>query len=168
MLASDIASKAYAHWINGEILEAGKLLFECLPNESRPKWAADILRLTIERTEVKSDAIMHILSVAAKPEDWGKAHKAFDDLREATLKLERQKSRSPNQDLLLSHLLLAELVAKVTYNSTQPPDEFDEDSGWWIAICLKDILNRVDDEEFSNKMWCALSAHAFESPISLP
>jgi hypothetical protein len=35
--------------------------------------------------------------------------------------------------LLMEHLVLAELVAKVTYNETNPDDEFDEDSGWWVA-----------------------------------
>jgi hypothetical protein len=38
-----------------------------------------------------------------------------------------------DQETLASLLLLAEMVAKVTYNATDPPDEFDENSGWWIA-----------------------------------
>jgi hypothetical protein len=61
------------------------------------------------------------------------------------------------QALLLRNLLLAELVAKVTYNSTNPPDEFDEDSGWWVAPCLKDILDFVDDEQFSTAAWAVLT-----------
>jgi hypothetical protein len=51
---------------------------------------------------------------------------------------------------------LAELVAKVTYNATDPPDRFDEDSGWWIAACLRDLVDRLGDEEFSEAAWSAL------------
>jgi len=73
-----------------------------------------------------------------------------------TLKLEKAHFRSRSEKLLLPHLLLAELVAKVTYNATNPDDEFDEDSGWWIAVCLKDILDSVSDSAFSEKMWQVL------------
>jgi len=47
-------------------------------------------------------------------------------------------------------------VAKVTYNATNPTDEFDEDSGWWIARCLKDVLELLGDDEFSRSMWTTL------------
>ena len=33
-------------------------------------------------------------------------------------------------------LALAESVAKVTYNATNPPDKFDEDSGWYLGVWL--------------------------------
>ena len=60
------------------------------------------------------------------------------------------------QELLGWLLALAELVAKVTYNATDPQDEFDEDSGWWIAPCLKGFLDSLNDNEFSNVAWSAL------------
>lgn len=159
MPSPDLISEAYSHWKNGEDVETGRLLFERLPNEFRPKWAANILRLVIQRTGTKSDVIAHALSIADHPEDWGKAHQAFDKLRDATLKLERIWWRSPREQLLLSQLLLAELVAKVTYNAIYPVDEFDEDSGWSIPLCLKGVLNRLNDEKFSELMWSALADH---------
>jgi len=148
---------ACSYWRKGQTLEAGKLIFESLPREIRPKWAANIMRLVLKRTGIKSDLIERAISIVNSSNDWGKAHAVFSALRDATLELEQLKTRGPQQTLLLRHLLLAELVAKVTYNSTNPPDEFDEDSGWWIAPCLKDILNFVDDENFSAAMWSALS-----------
>jgi hypothetical protein len=42
---------------------------------------------------------------------------------------------------LLHLLLLAEIAAKVMYNATQPDDPFDEDSGWWLAPCLRELLS---------------------------
>jgi hypothetical protein len=50
---------------------------------------------------------------------------------------------------------LAELTAKVTYNATHPPDEFDEDCGWWIAVYLKRLLDSLHDDSFSQRMWLA-------------
>jgi len=158
MLASDVVSKALSHWRKGQALEAGKLIFESLPVGTRPQWAARILRLVLDRTGVTSQPIERAIGIASSPNDWGKAHDVFSALRVATLELIELKARTPQQTLLLSHFDLAELVAKVTYNSTSPPDEFDEDSGWWIAPCLKDILDLVNDEEFSAAMWLALSA----------
>src|ERR1700728_1903908 len=116
MLTSDTLIKARGHWVEGQPLEAGKLIFESLPSEIRPQWANDTLRSVAQRTGIKSDVIEHVSSVANRSDDWGKAHDAFSAVRDETLKLDRLTARTPQQTLLLRHLLLAELVAKVTYN----------------------------------------------------
>lgn len=67
------------------------------------------------------------------------------------------KTRSPAEKLFLAQLCLAENVAKVVYNATNPPDPFDEDSGWWIAVCLKEILDLLSDGEYAETMWAILS-----------
>jgi hypothetical protein len=62
-------------------------------------------------------------------------------------------------DCLLS---LAELVAKVTYNAAEPPDPFDEDSGWWIAASIRGFVDhRWKDQEFSEAAWSALCCREF-------
>jgi len=149
MATNEILSEARSLWKKGNALDAGKLIFENLPVGTRPQWAARVLRLVVDRTGVKSQPVELAISIANTPNDWGKAHDAFSTLRKATLELERLNPLSPPQALLLELLLLAELVAKVTYNSTNPVNEFDEDSGWWVAPCLKDILDSLDDEKFS-------------------
>ena len=158
MPTNEILSKARSHWKKGQALEAGRLIFESLPLGTRPHWAARVLRQVVERTGVKFQPIESIVGIADCPNDWGKAHDAFSVLRKATLDLEQLKARSPEQALLLNHLMLAELVAKVTYNATSPSDAFDEDSGWWIAPCLKDILDSLSDENFSEAAWSALAS----------
>ena len=95
--------------------------------------------------------------MANNPHDWSKARDLFSALRDATLELDQVRLRTPRQTTLLRHLLLAELVAKVTYNATNPPDEFDEDSGWYIAQSMRDILDSLNDEEFSTVAWSSLS-----------
>ena len=52
---------------------------------------------------------------------------------------------------------LAELVAKVTYNAAEPPDEFDQDSGWWIASELRYFVDLWNDKSFSESAWLALT-----------
>jgi len=150
-------SKARTLWEKGEALDAGKLIFESLPVETRPQWAGRGLRLALDRTGIKSEPIERALAIAMTRNYWGKAHDAFSSLRKATLELDKLKALSHQQELLLSLLVLAELVAKVTYNSTNPSDEFDADSGWWIAPCLRELLDFVNDEEFSMAAWSALS-----------
>jgi hypothetical protein len=157
MSRNEILSEARGLWNKGDALEAGKLIFENLPVGTRPQWAARVLRLVVDRTGVKSQPVEIAISIANSPNDWGKAHDAFSTVRHATLELDRLSALSPQQTLLLELLVLAELVAKVTYNSTNPDDEFDEDSGWWIAPCLKDILDSLNDEKFSAAAWSVLS-----------
>ena len=152
-----LLSEARRLWKDGHALEAGQLIFESLPAETRPRWAARVLRLAVDRTGVQSQAIERAIDIANTPSEWGKAHDAFDSLRDKTLELDQQGALSPEQTLLLEHLCLAELVAKVTYSATNPDDEFDEDSGWWIAPCLKHILDFVNDENFSRAAWGALA-----------
>lgn len=155
MLTRDIVIRARRYWSKGQTLRAGILIFENLPNETRPQWASNILRLAVERNGIKSEVIENVISIANSPDEWGKAHDVFSAVRDKTLQVD-QWGPHPQRTLLQCHLVLAELVAKVTYNATNPPDEFDEDSGWWIAPCLKHILDLVDDEAFSETMWSVL------------
>ena len=153
-------SQASEYWRLGQPLAAGRLIFENLPTEVRPHWASHILSLVIEKTKVKSPPIEYIIEIASRPADWGKAHEAFSLARAVTLELNKTKVKPPHQMLLIQHMGLAELVAKVIYNATNPSDEFDEDSGWWIAVCLKNILDLLDDNEFSRSMWLVVCSGA--------
>jgi hypothetical protein len=72
------------------------------------------------------------------------------------LELETTQGLAKEQESLYDLLSLAELVAKVTYNAADPPDKFDEDSGWWIASCLRGFVDWWKDDEFSKAAWSAL------------
>jgi hypothetical protein len=156
----DYLRRAAEFWKEGQPLEAGKLIFENLPSQTRPKWAAKILRLVLGRSGVDQTPFWMVLHTADHQAMWGNGHRAFSMLRGEVLKLDGLRSRgklASEQVLLAEVLSLAELVAKVTYNATDPPDEFDEDSGWWIAACLRGFVENVwRDEEFSKAAWSAL------------
>jgi hypothetical protein len=109
---------------------------------------------------VRSALFEHVLYIADHPWQWWRGHRAFDKLRESVLWLETQRDflgfLTKKQELLESLLDLAELVAKVTYNATGPPDPFDEDAGWRIAGQLRGFVEWFDDEGFSEEAWSAL------------
>jgi hypothetical protein len=180
-----LVERAAEFWRRGAPYEAGQVIFENLPNEVRPKWAARILRLVLTRSGVqpshfegvrpkwaarvlrsvlaaigvRSMLFEHVLHIADHPWQWGRGHRVFDKLRDSLLWLETQREMlglTKKQKLLESLLDLAELVAKVTYNATDPPDPFDEDAGWRIAAQLRAFVERFDDEEFSEAAWSAL------------
>ena len=71
-----------------------------------------------------------------------------------------KKHHLTKEDELMGHVLcLAELVSKVAYNATNPPDEFDEDSGWWIVVCLREFIDNFwHDEEFAKAAWSTVSS----------
>lgn len=150
---------AREYWKGGQPVEAGRLIHDNLPAEARPAWAARILRLVLDRSGAERSHFERILYTADHPRQWANGHRCFDLLRGETLKCDelRRRGRLTNeQEMFASLLSLAELVAKVTYNAVDPPDEFDEDSGWWIAASLRGFVDHWKDDEFSKAAWSAL------------
>ena len=144
------------YWVQRQPLIAGRLIFENLRVDVRPKWACNILQMIVHRTGIKLSAIDNVLQIASDPNQWNKAHDAFTTVRLQTLKYQRKWFRFKRDKFIQSHLALAELVAKVTYNSTNTTTPFDANSGWYIPSRLKRILDEVKDSEFSHAMWAAL------------
>ncbi len=144
------------YWRCGQPLDAGRLILVNLPTDTRPKWASRILRLVLAKSGVQCPAIEQLLHIADHETEWANAHRQFSILRRSTLDLERLQYRNREEECLLRHFYLAENVAKVIYNSTNPSDEFDEDAGWWVAACLRGFVDWWGDEEFSQAAWSAL------------
>jgi hypothetical protein len=157
----DHFEQAAQYWRDGQALDAGRLIFEALPSDIRPRWASTILKIVLERSGIRSSVLQQVLDTAADRKFWGNGHRVFSMVRHETLKvdeLDRTGHLTKDDELLGDVLSLAELVAKVTYNATNPPDEFDEDSGWWIAASLKGFVDKVwRDAEFSKAAWSALA-----------
>lgn len=147
---------AFAYWSAGDPVEAGRVILESIKKHDQPAWAANVLQRVVDKTGVKSIVFENVLLCAKNPENWSGGHKAFSLARGAVLRLEENDDLSSEQELLLCVLLLAEVVAKVAYNAAEPVDEFDEDSGWWVAACLKEVLELLDDDQFSEVMWTTL------------
>lgn len=156
----NLLQRAREYWQGGQPVEAGRLIHDNLPAQARPAWAARILRLVLNRCGADRSHFERILYTADHPSEWANGHRCFDLLRHETLTcddLRRRGRLTRDQEMFASLLSLAELVAKVTYNAVDPPDEFDEDSGWWIAASLRGFVDHQwKDEEFSKAAWSAL------------
>jgi hypothetical protein len=151
--------RAREYWNGGQSVEAGRLLHDNLPVEARPAWAVRMLRLVLDRSGADRSHFERILYTADHPSQWANGHRCFDLIRAETLKCEdlrRRGSLTNDHEIFASLLSLAELVAKVTYNAVDPPDEFDEDSGWYIAASLRGFVELWKDDEFSKAAWSAL------------
>jgi len=73
-------------WQAGEVIEAGRAVFEAIPEDARPDWAVRILKAVIARTGVSSPAINRVIRVAANPSKWPAGHRAFRAARNETLR----------------------------------------------------------------------------------
>jgi hypothetical protein len=156
---SEYVSQAAKYWQSGQTIEAGRLIHDHLRPRDRPAWAAKILLLVLDKNGADRSHFHQILETAENPQWWAKGQGCFDLLRNETLKyddLRRKGKLTKEQDVYARLLLLAEFVAKVTYNASDPKDEFDEDSGWWIAVVLNGFVKMWGDAEFSKAAWSAL------------
>jgi hypothetical protein len=103
-------------------------------------WAARILSAATElHPEVQE--VEAVINATRDPKDWSQCKRLFEAVRRQTLAAES----SGADPLLMGLLLLAENVAKVTYNATGVQGGFDADAGDWIPVCAADMLSRIPD-----------------------
>ena len=108
----------------------GKQIFESLLNDIRPGWAGLVLSRFDHYIKPVPSSIIELYSIIDNKERWTEAHGQFDKIRRFLLNNKRYQPEA--------YLLLAELVAKVTYNASGQPAPFDSDSGHYIAsLALK-------------------------------
>jgi hypothetical protein len=111
-------------------IEIGLQVFENIPNDIRPGWAGLILSRFDNYIKNIPASITEIYSIIDTKDRWKEAHGQFNKIRRFLLD---NKNYQPE-----TYLLLAELVAKVTYNASGEPAPFDNDSGHHIpSLALK-------------------------------
>jgi len=152
-------AKALAHalWQDGKYFEAGQLLFEGLAPAAQVPWSCSILSTAIAELQVRVPAAERVLAVGRDGRSWGRAHDIFSEVRREVLRLEDLPRLSREERVVLRLLFVAEQVAKVVYNATDPEDPFDEDSGWWIAECFKGYLDLLRGNDSLAVAWSILS-----------
>jgi len=110
-------------------IELGRKIFESVPEKARPGWGITLLQVFDNYIDNIPPQIRELEEVTADEENWTKAHAQFTKIRTFSLDNPDYKPEA--------FILLAEKVAKITYNSSGLPAPFDSDSGWWIAINAK-------------------------------
>ena len=141
--------EAYDLWISGEAVFAGKIVYEQLPVQERPLWAARLLSRCAKLIPSIA-SVEKVIEVALTPSLWPTAREVFDAVQMLTLKNERQSAPS---SLYQPVLYLAENVAKVTYNATGLSAPYDHNSGWKIVEIVRQIVDQVKKSEFESEVW---------------
>jgi hypothetical protein len=148
-------------WDCGDYLGAGRLLYENLRFEERPGWAAAALTEVHDVAGVVAQ-IEDVIVLADTPDRWREAMAAFHALRQLTLAEDGDEGRDP---MRLAILLLAENVAKVTYNASGYPAPYDHDAGWWVVPCLAGVLAAMNATPVVlEHAWAALTSFG-DAPI---
>jgi hypothetical protein len=110
----------------------GQRVFEAQPDPLA--WAVGVLEAVCQVTRVDLPQVQEAIAVARDPGRWHEGHDAFDRLRVDSVGMAGIES---------DVMGFAELIAKLAYNATDPDDEFDDDTGWWVepsALRIADIV----------------------------
>ena len=136
-------------WNGGRGVEVGGVLYEALPNDLRPAWAAEILALCGSQLP-PIPVVEAVVAIGRDPRRWGEGHAAFRKVRELTLAEERSRRGGQAYECLL---FVAENAATVVYNASGRPAPFDHDAGYWLAACLRQFSEQIASAEFQEQAW---------------
>ncbi len=129
-------------------LTAGREIFEKILNDDRPRWGKAILISFDSYIKNIPFEVSELIPLIDDKERWREAHAQFSRIRHFLLK---HKSYKPE-----AYLLLAENIAKVTYNASGCPAPFDSDSGWLIPKCAFQAAAYFADNNLDDTILAAI------------
>lgn len=140
-------------------LEQGRRAYEAQADPVA--WALGVLTAAVIVTGARTPEIRRVQEVASDSARWSEGHRAFRDVRHVILS---RKSSGVEPDNVVLVLHLAELVASLAYNASDPRDPFDHDTGWWVDLQARDLAARVDDPRGIEEALDRASADASGGP----
>ncbi len=147
-----------ARWSRGEALAVGREIAGQVPASELPAWAARTVVLAKTRLAEDEPVLNEVLAVV-HPDRWGEGHLVFRRVRQEVLRLDevgRRRALTKGEMSRSWALALGELVAKMSYNATDPHDPFDADTAWWVGKLARSMAEHEADEGFEHQMWNAL------------
>lgn len=129
-------------------IDIGRQIFENLPNDIRPAWAGLILSRFDNYLKDIPASVKDLYPIIGNKDRWKEAHEQFGKIRCFLLDV---KNYQPE-----AYLLLAELVAKVTYNASGHPAPFDSDSGYYIPSTAVKAAEYFDDDRLKEEVKSAI------------
>jgi hypothetical protein len=127
-----------------QILEQGKTLFESVPSRARPGWGVTLLQAFENFIKTVPDEVKDLYKITENENDWNLAHAQFTRIRKYSLANRRFQPES--------YLMLAEKVAKITYNESGRDAPFDADSGWHIPKLARQTADKFDNQELKTEI----------------
>lgn len=126
----------------------GQQIFENLPNDIRPGWAGLILSRFDNYVKNIPPTVKELFAIIDNKDRWKEAHGQFTKIR--VFGLENKKYQPE------AYIILAELVAKITYNSSGQPAPFDSDSGHYIPSTALKTTEHFDDTRLEEEVKSAI------------
>ena len=118
-------------------IELGRQIFEAVPKAARPGWGTTLLQTFENYIDNVPQLITELYDLTSDEQEWGKAHEQFTKIRRYSL---ANSDYQPE-----SYLILAERVAKTTYNESGLSAPFDHHSGWAMAYLATKTADHFDD-----------------------
>lgn len=119
-------------------IEIGAQIFSSVPKSLNPIWAGIILAKFNNYIKNVPEPIQKLHDIIEKPSRWKEAHQQFGLIRGFSL----ENKSYPYE----TYLLLAEKIAKITYNASGESAPFDSDSGHYIPGLALQTASFVKDE----------------------
>lgn len=130
-------------------IELGRQVFEAVPKTARPGWGTTLLQAFENYLDNIPIQVKGLYEITEDKKNWRQAHEQFTKIRTFSL---------ANPDFQPeSYIMLAEKVAKTTYNESGLPAPFDKHSGWWIAINAKRTADYFNDRELKKEIFRILT-----------
>ncbi len=161
----EIIERAKAYWDNNSPLKTGLIIFERIPLEFRPVWAADILAFVYPHLTPMPE-VTAALEFASQPDQWplsrsSEAHRIFVNISW------QQGEFADFYSVEAQILELAKHMAGITYTARQYPAPFDHHRGWSIVEQLHNITKQIPLDEV--KAWEIVANERYillDAPIS--
>jgi hypothetical protein len=135
-------------WKTGDVALVGKRIMQYIPLANQVAKAAAILDVCRPKW-ISIPAVDTVATLAHTPGRWSEGHKAFNAVRDLTLREEKNRTN----DVYYSLLFVAEITAKIIYNATEPIDPFDEDSAWYLPAQTRHMAAKVNEAAFEEHLW---------------
>jgi len=125
-------------------IKIGREIFENIPNDIKPGWAGLVLSRFDNYVKGIPTSIKELYSIIDSKDRWNEAHGQFNKIRQFLID---NKDFKPE-----AYLLLAEKVAKITYNSSGQPAPFDSDSGFYIPSLALQTAGNFEDNRLEEEV----------------
>lgn len=125
-------------------IELGAQVFSSVPKSLSPIWAGIILAKFNNYIKNIPEPVQRLHDIIEKPSKWKEAHQQFGLIRGFSL----ENKSYPYE----TYLILAEKIAKITYNASGESAPFDSDSGHYISSLALQTADLFKDETLEDDL----------------
>lgn len=129
----------------------GRRIFESIPKGSRAKWGANLLKAVSKYIDDFPEVVTELLAIIEDGRSLSKAKEQFSKINDFA---------AVNPDYKpAAFLLLAEGVAKMTYNETGLPDPFAVNAAWYVPLSCKRTADKINESDLDEEITRLISAY---------